>query len=344
MGLRFQKECLDKLEIGKKIDYYTMEICKQTKFLRRIYREYDTSLWPTTYKTVDCARGYPQNFESHKTKATKKSKPTSLINDMNDGDQTDPDHTDIDSEDSEDENYGNHSKNILLQYAAERETKSNKNNPKSSDKQEMDEDSENDDDPTKILNGKNYVNINVEEIDFSMPDGVVATKSMTLWLHFCDSWIEAMMSDSSNLWLLEELYRDPLLAVYILNCFPVAQYLAINMKKLFGVSNSNMPAERALKYPKHAVGIYSHRLLLDTVAEYANINESILKDELNFRTENEFNEVHFLTKNLIEIIGLESKYSYCSALITVYETAKETVQQMHHQHQYWSYVFFIFFN
>lgn len=331
---------MDKLDISGKIDRYTQEVCKQTKFLRKLYREKDTRLWPQEYKTVDCERGEPQNDDDDEISSTKsqKSKPTSLLHD-NDGEDTDANITDIDSEDSDDEDQLSQSASVLMKIAMDK--KSSKK--KTSDKEEMDADEESDDEEdSRVLDGRNYVNINVEQIDFSMPDKVVATKSMTLWLHLCDSWIDAMMSDPANLWLLEELYRDPLLAVYILHAFPISQYLAINMKKLFGVSNNNMPAERGLKYPKHAVGTYSHRLHLDTVSEYANINEKLLKQEINYRTDHEFNEVHFLVKSLIEIIGLQTKYDYCSALTAIYATACETVAVMQEENIYWSYVFIYF--
>ena len=321
---------------------------EQSQFLCNLYRQHDTSRWPKNKKTIDLINGLPDALPSKS--GPKPSRPSSLLRAAESSMPMSDFTTDVDSssDNDDDMNYiGNKGINFLTNIAAQNAL--DKDKDKSLDIMDNDKEEADDDDfqDEEKENGKfnrfRLIKIDAKKIDFTIPPNKVAKDSMQLWLSLCDSWTKAIMSDPDNVWLAKELYLDPIIAVYIGYGLPLLQYHCINLRKLYASSNSNMPSERGLKYPKACIGIYSHKYDMNTVEEFQHINERQLNEEYNRLSENEFNEVPFIVKSLIEVISLQVIYKKCDSFQKIYNEACKKTDIIRANHKYWSYVNYIIY-
>ena len=337
-----------------KLEYYQKEIVDQCAFLCKLYRQHDTSNWPRDRKTIDLINGKPKvSIEKIVPKII--SKPTSFTQ-RNAQEMEDSDNmmdTDDDDEDTESDENEIGVMNLIKMNAKKMEEKNkliqqrkrvtdnddNHNHNKKSmyidsevDEEKEEEEEEEED---EIIEDK-HVDIDVNKIDFNMTPEQVAKNAMIVWLNLMELWTKATTEYSDNTWLANELYLDPLLICFIGNRMPLLQYLMILLKKLYASSNNNMPCERTFQFPKYCIGMYSHRLHLNTVTEFQNINEMQLNQEMNDKINNEFDETPYLIMKLMEIIKLQSRYKDCKGIQELWQGAERRTTSLQQQHEFWS--------
>ena len=367
MGATFQLQ-LDELDTSNKLKSIDAEIVKETQFICELYRKHDITNWPNEKKTIDQIRGHPEpkldviNVSENYNKMI--NEPQLLSNDSN---YLDDSSDDDDSDDSDDSmNAGKARKYFCSKMKANivsnrSNNNNNNNNNKNNDNLmnvdeynqettilEIDEDNDDQDDEEEC-NGlqskldkihqrfkKKLVGIDPNQIDYSMSSKEVAEKSMIVWLNLCDFWVSACMDYEPNMWLGEELYLDPLLAMYIANKLPLLEYLMINLKKLFAGSNNNMPCERAFKFPKFCIGMYGHKSSLETVADFQNINEMQLNQEMEDKINEGFDETPYLILQLIEVICLQQRFEKCEGIQKLYIEAQKRTKKLQKANPFWS--------
>ena len=310
-GLLFQEKELDGLKIQEKLDFYVKEVTSKTEFLCKLYREdNEVKLWPPEKRPTDIANGNP------KAKIIPKK-----VSKGSDKEEMDSAPLYESSEYSSEDNQSDEDQPFLNLMLLKKPT----------EEMEVEEEEEKDDEKQEKFDPL-IMNLSLSEKE-------IAQNSMSLWMSLCDDWNEILHSDPANLWLADELYRDPLLAVVILSRIPVCYYLTINLKKIYSNSCVNCSAERKLKFPKFAVGTYSHSFNMETVTELQGINEYLLNQDYIYREENLFNEVAYFILKLIEVIKLQDKFVPVKKL---WDEATERANIIFQNHKFYSYVFHLF--
>lgn len=332
------------------------ECVSEIEFLCRLYREIDFKSWPEHKKTVDQQRGYPEP-KIDIIPSPSKIKPRSYvqketIKSMRNQENENSSSDDDESDDVEMTKLAKTLSSRAIKQIKHKPLITTKNNNMNVDheddddeeKQKEKENAEDHDDDEEESNGKNniyiggdaFISVDVDKIDFSMDPKKVARDSLVMYLNLCKLWSEAVTRHQENLWLGEELYNDPILIAFICNKCPLLQYLCITLKKLFCSSNNNMPCERAFKYPKFAVGMYSHKYKLGTVIDLQNINEMQLNEEMQSKIEDHFDETPLFISKLMEVINMPDKFSKCQGLQDLYKEAIKRTKELQQQNPYWS--------
>ena len=297
------------------MDFYINQVTSKTEFLCSLYRTNDNvKLWPEEFKPTDIQNGFPKaivpkSFNQSKDKEEMDAdKPNESITDT----------SEFSSDDDDDDEPGKQSlSSMLLNQSESLEMEEKK---KSAMEQQK-----------KSQHGNEECNPLI--MNLSLTPKEIAQNSMSMLISVFDEWNKALHSNSENLWLAEELYRDPLLAVVILNRLPVCYYLVENLKKIFSNSCVNCSAERKLKYPKFAVGTYAHSFNMETVSELQGINEYLLNEDCNWKNENEFNEEAYFILKLVEITELQSRFDPIKQL---WQEAKEKTNIILKKHRFYS--------